>query len=145
MKSLKSKIKLGNFLNLWPLILVFFLLFSMPILNQESHQSIKLTAQCGGGSGYSAVPTSINFGCSQKGNPITDLLFAVIRFLSAGVGLVIIASVIVGGIQYIVARGDPNGTQAAVKRLISSTIALLVFIFAYAILNYVVPGGFLHP
>jgi hypothetical protein len=69
-------------------------------------------------------------------------MFAIIRFLSAGVGLVIVASLIVGGIQYIVSRGDPNATSMAVKRLVSSVVALIVFIFAYAILNFVIPGGF---
>lgn len=93
------------------------------------------------GNGPDEVSTTIDFGCSNKGNPITDLLFAVIRFLSAGVGLVIVVSVIIGGIQYIVSRGDPNATQAAIKRLTSAVMALLLFIFAYAILNYVIPGG----
>lgn len=113
------------------------------------------------GSNNAGVRTSINFGCQGQAcanggttgycsktangnNGITDLLFAVIRFLSAGVGLVVIASVIVGGIQYIVSRGDPNATGAAIKRLTSSVIALLVFIFAYAILNFLIPGGFFN-
>ena len=66
------------------------------------------------------------------------------KFLSDGVGLVIIASVIVGGIQYITSRGDPNATQKAIQRITSSVIALLVFIFGYAVLNYVIPAGFFH-
>ena len=125
------------------------------------NESLRLTNGCGAGSGW--VGTSIDFGCqgnscpaqsphtsnqppggycSSNHNGIIDLVFAIIRFLSDGVGLVVIASVVIGGIQYIVSRGDPNATQTAIKRLTSSLIAFVVFIFAYAILNYVIPGTF---
>lgn len=87
------------------------------------------------------VPTSINFGCKHVGNPITDLAFAIIRLLSDGVGIVVIGSVIVGGIQYTSSRGDPKATEQAITRIRSSLMALLIFIFAYAILNYVIPQG----
>ena len=118
--------------------------------------TIQLASGCGSGSGY--VQTSFDFGCKGNACPtdkslgsgycstahsgITDLLFAIIRFLSDGVGLLIVLSVTIGGVQYITSRGEPQGTQAAIKRLTSSMVALLVFIFAYAILNYVIPGGF---
>lgn len=88
------------------------------------------------------VVTSINFGCQSKGNPITDIIFAVIRFLSTGVGIVIVGSIVVGGLQYIGARGDPQSTSIAIGRIRSAIIALIIFIFAYAILNYLIPAGF---
>lgn len=113
---------------------------------------------CGAGTGW--VATSIDFGCNGNScngsqlipnppycnnnhNGITDLIFAIIRFLSDGVGLIVIASIIIGGIQYITSRGDPNATQAAVKRITSSILAFIIFIFGYAILNYIIPGTFL--
>ena len=114
--------------------------------------------QCGNainGSG-TAVQTSIDFGCSgdscvtgkTKGycskphNGIIDLVFAIIRFLSNGVGIVVIASIVFGGIQYIASGGDPNSTNKAISRIRSSIIALMIYIFAYAILNYLIPGAF---
>ena len=96
------------------------------------------------GSGDSAVKTSINIGCRGKGNAIIDMLFAFIRFLSAGVGLIIAGSLVFAGIQYTVSRGDPQATAAAVDRIQNSVMALLLFLFAYAILNYVVPGAVLR-
>jgi len=72
-----------------------------------------------------------------------DITFAIIRFLSIGVGLVLVGSMVVAGIQYAGSRGDPNSTAQAQKRIASNVTALLIFIFAYAILNYVVPGAFL--
>lgn len=98
------------------------------------------TSQCDG------VKTSLNFGCqgtSLQENPVLGLLYAVIRFLTAGVGIVVIISVVIGGVQYTMSRGDPSATAAAVTRITNSAIALLVYIFAFAIINYFVPGGVL--
>lgn len=96
---------------------------------------------CGAGSD-TYVP-SIELGCKGKGNPIMDLLFAIIRFLSYGVGLVIVGSLTYAGIQYTGSRGDPNANAQAVKRIQANVVALLLFVFAYAILNYLVPGTLL--
>ena len=91
-----------------------------------------------------AVKTSIDIGCTGKiKDPILDATFGIIRFLSDGVGLVVIASVIYGGIQRPSSRGDPQSTAQAIGRIRSSLIALLLFIFGYAILNYLIPTGFL--
>lgn len=94
------------------------------------------------GEGDDAVAVSINIGCKGQGNPITDMTFAIIRILSDGVGLVVIASIIVGGIQYTGSRGDPQSTAMAVNRIRSSVFALIIYIFGYAILNYIIPQGF---
>jgi hypothetical protein len=92
---------------------------------------------------HGEVHTTINFGCKGQGNAIADATFAIIRILSNGAGLVIIGSLIFGGIQYSASRGDPQATAAAVGRLRSNVIALLIFIFGYAILNFIIPAGFL--
>ncbi len=88
-----------------------------------------------------AVKVSINVGCRGQGNPIVDMLFAFIRFLSAGVGIVVIGSIVVAGIQYTTSQGDPNATAKALGRINSSGIALLIYIFAAALLNFIIPAG----
>lgn len=70
------------------------------------------------------------------------MVFAIIRALSVGVGLVIVASMIFAGIQYTASRDDPSAVGKAKERVLNNVIALLVYIFAYAILNYVIPRGF---
>jgi hypothetical protein len=92
------------------------------------------------GSGSNAINTSIDFGCKGAGNPIVDLTFAIIRFLSYGVGLVITFSLVVAGLQYIGSQGNSENTNNAISRIRSSIIALILYIFAFAILNYIVPG-----
>lgn len=91
-----------------------------------------------------AVTTSIDIGCKGVGNPIMDAFFAIIRFLSDGVGLVIIASIVYGGIQFTSSRGNPQDTAKAIERIRSAVIALLIFIFGYAFLNYLIPAGVLR-
>ena len=87
-----------------------------------------------------AIVTSIDFGCKHLGNAILDLAFAVIRFLTLGVGLVLIASSIVAGIQFTASKGDPQATSKALGRITSTVSALLLFIFIYAILNWLIPN-----
>lgn len=110
--------------------------------------------QEGGSQGL--VDTTIDFGCKGNAcaqgsttgycaryhNGIIDLLFALIRVLSDGVGIVVIGSIVVAGIQYSTSQGDPTASAAAITRIRTSLIALLIFIFAYALLNYVIPVGF---
>ncbi len=93
------------------------------------------------GSGSNAVNTSINIGCKGEGNPIMDMLYAVIRFLSAGAGIVVIGSIIIAGLQYIASRGDPQATANAIKRITATAIAFAMYLLAFAILNFLVPGG----
>ncbi len=90
------------------------------------------------------IQTSIDIGCSGTGDPIPDLVFALIRLLSDGVGIVVIASIIVAGIQFTTSRGDPQASAKAIGRVRSSVVALAIYIFAYAILNYVIPVGFFN-
>lgn len=99
--------------------------------------------QCGAPDQNPYTP-SIDIGCKGKGNPIMDALFGIIRFLSDGVGLVVIGSIIVGGIQFSGSRGDPQSTAMAINRIRSSLFALLIYIFAYAMLNYLIPGAVLQ-
>lgn len=94
------------------------------------------------GTGKDRVETMLDFGCKGQSTAIIDILFALIRFLSAGVGIVLIGSTVYAGIQYITSRGDPQATAKAIGRVRNNVVALGLFIFAYAILNYLIPAGF---
>ncbi len=101
---------------------------------------------CGKGTD-NQVRISFDIGClgdsyeGDKLNPVLDMMFALLRFISAGVGLVVIGSIIWAGIQYSTSRGNPQSTEASIKRVTNAVIALLLYIFSFAILNFVVPGG----
>ena len=142
-------------------IIIMLTLTTFPLLSVNSVAALSLPvsnfalSQCG--SGKDKVPTSINFGCTGAAcvhgntnnsycngnhNAMIDLLFAFIRFITDGIGLVIIASLIISGIQYTTSRGDPQAIVKATARIRSIVTALILFIFAYALLNYVIPNGF---
>ena len=136
------------------ILLLAVTVFGMSVMTNTASAAVhpigaKGTYTCG--SGKNTVGTSINFGCqgdkcktSNKDgcSALIDATFAIIRFLSAGVGIIIIGSVIWAGIQYSMAGDDPNGVSKAKDRIKNSAYALLMYIFAYAILNYIIPGGF---
>ena len=114
-----------------------------PVANNEGKHV------CGRGTD-NTVTTAFDFGCvggdtakftGETLNPIVDIMFALFRFLSAGVGLVVIGSIVLAGIQYTASRGDPQATGASIKRISNSLIALLIYTFMFAIANYLVPGG----
>ena len=99
------------------------------------------------GKGTEQVRISFDIGClgnayeGDELNPVLDMLFALLRFVSAGVGLIVIGSIIWAGIQYSTSRGNPQSTEASIKRVTNAVIALLLYIFSFAILNFLVPGG----
>ena len=96
---------------------------------------------CGGGEGNNEVTVSFAIGCRGEGNPIVDMTFAIIRFLSVGVGIIAVGSIILGGIQYTTSSGSPEKTAKAMSRISNTVIALLIYFLIFAILNWVVPGG----
>jgi len=74
-------------------------------------------------------------------NPIYLRLNEIIDFLSIGIGIVITGSVIFAGIQWAASRGDPQAAGKAISRLVNTGIALLLYVFGWALLNWLVPGG----
>lgn len=97
---------------------------------------------CGSGE-KTKMYTAINFGCNQAyENGILDLAMAILRFLTNVVGVVLIGATMWAGIQYGASRGDPNMVGAAKKRLFNVFLSLVIFLFSYAIINFLVPGFF---
>ena len=78
--------------------------------------------------------------CVQNNKIVTDLQ-GIVNALSAGVGLIIIAMIILGGIQYSIAGANPQATGAAKQRITNALIALFAYIFIFAFLQWLIPGG----
>ncbi len=74
-------------------------------------------------------------------NPIVKDLNQAITFLSAAVGIVVVGTIILGGIQYTMAGDNPQALSEAKQRITNGLIALIVFLFMYAFLQWLVPGG----
>jgi len=74
-------------------------------------------------------------------NPIVVDLNKIVAFLSAGVGIVVVAVIILGGIQYMMAGDNPQAVGAAKQRVINGFIALVTFLLMFAFLQWLIPGG----
>ena len=93
------------------------------------------------------VHTKFNFGCVGTDykdgplSPILDVTYAIIRFLSAGVGIAVVIAIIMAGIKYSSSEGNPEATQDAKNKIRTALISLLIYIFAFSLIQYLVPGG----
>ncbi len=72
---------------------------------------------------------------------IIKWLLTLVNAMSAIVGVVVVISLIVAGIQYSSAGDDPSKISAAKDRIVKGIIAMGVFLFMFAFLQYIIPGG----
>lgn len=65
--------------------------------------------------------------------------------LSGIVAIVVVMMIIIGGIQYSAAGGDPKKVAGAKSRIYNAIFAFLAFIFIYSFLQWLIPGGVFKP
>lgn len=64
-----------------------------------------------------------------------------INVLTLSFGILAIISIIIGGINYATSEGDPQKTARAKNRIFNTIIAIVAYMFLYAFLQFLVPGG----
>ncbi len=74
---------------------------------------------------------------------IIKYIVILIQVLSVIVGVVVVTVIIIGGIQYSASADDPQAVAAAKKRIINAIIAIVLYFFGFALLQFLVPGGIL--
>lgn len=104
-------------------------------------------------SAHPGVVAQLNFDADCSVGPGVELttencgiiayLVLAINLLSAAAGLAIVASIMIAGYQYMTARDNSGQIEAARKRIVWALMALVLFVFTYAFLNFIVPGGVL--
>jgi hypothetical protein len=72
---------------------------------------------------------------------IYGYIVTAIRALSAAVGIVVVIMVAVGGLQYAASKDNPQATAAAKNRIKDAILALVIYIFMFAFLQWIIPGG----
>lgn len=72
---------------------------------------------------------------------IVKFITNITNALSAAVGVVIVISLTWAGIQYSSSGSDPQKVGAAKHRIQNAILALVIFVFMYAFLTWLVPGG----
>lgn len=81
---------------------------------------------------------------SDKCDLTAEYINPIINFLAILVGVIVVISVVLGGIQYSAAGDNPQAVSAARSRIINALIAALAFLFLWGFLQFIVPGGFLN-
>lgn len=93
--------------------------------------------------GTAEIPLDSDCNDPDKECKIMDMLKKGINFLSAAAGIVFVFSIMWAGYQYMTARDNTQAVGAAKNRIVMTIIAMLFFLFTYAILNWLIPGGLL--
>lgn len=122
----------------------------------EDGEFICGTLEDKGASSDRNVHTKFDFGClgtayakspgsfptnSVNISPIMDFALAIVRFLSIGVGIAITIALIMSGIQYSASEGNAEASTKAKKRVESAITGLVIYIFAFSLLQFLIPGG----
>ncbi len=72
---------------------------------------------------------------------VTAYINPLIKFLNVAVSLVVVISVVVGGVQYSTSRDNPEAVKAARKRILNALLGFAAYFLLYAFLNFIIPGG----
>lgn len=98
--------------------------------------------------GVNFRPTEAQDDC-ETDNPdssnceIIRYLLIFINGLSAIVGVTIVAVIVMAGIKYASSADDPNAVADAKNRIKNAIFAFVMYIFMFAFLQWIVPGGVL--
>lgn len=95
--------------------------------------------------GTCKIPTDCEAGSGDELNAgncaILGRLLDITNVLSGLVAVVVVMMIIVGGIQYSTAGGDPQKVAGAKHRIYNAVFAFIAYIFMFSFLQWVVPGG----
>lgn len=72
---------------------------------------------------------------------VEDYINPFLYLLSALVGVIAVIAIIISGIQYTSSADDPATVSKAKSRILNVIIGLVAYIFLFAFLEYLVPGG----
>ena len=74
-------------------------------------------------------------------NFVNTYINPAIAVLTVIVGVAAVASIIIAGIQYSASADDPSAVTKAKQRIFNTVLGLVFYIFLFALINYLTPGG----
>jgi hypothetical protein len=112
--------------------------------NSANSSKLNSNGDCPDGSVQVSIsPTPNNAdNCVGGKNPIYTYLSGIIIFMGGAIGLAVVITIIVSGIQYSASAGNAANITQAKERLINAVIGLVLYLFLAAILRYLVPQLF---
>lgn len=111
-------------------------------------KAAKRRADAQGKNTCAGVETFFKFNCSGAStdeggnkNPIVRLGLAILGWITALVAVAVVGGIVYGGFLYMTAQDNSGQTQKGITVIINSVVALILWIFAYVVINFLVPGG----
>lgn len=87
-------------------------------------------------------PSDANQSCTKNScDLVKKYVNPALEVVTAIFGLVAIASLIIGGIQYSASAGDPQKVTEAKKRISNTLLAIVAYLLLFAFLQFLIPGG----
>lgn len=87
-------------------------------------------------------PTNANAKCTKDScDLVAKYINPALEVVTAIFGLIVIASLIIGGIQYSSSAGDPQKVTEAKKRISNTLLALVCYLLLFSFLQFLIPGG----
>lgn len=87
--------------------------------------------------------TSFGWGGSDDCAKVNDLVSMVFKVLAGIVGVAVVGGIAWGGMLYTTSNGNASKAQQGITTIVNAIIGLLLFIFMFALTNFIVPGGIL--
>ena len=102
----------------------------------DDGKATKTAPKCGNASPNASRSDQLKQNCI-----VVEVINPIVKVFGAIVGIVIVGTIIFGGIEYSIAGDNAESVTKAKKRITNGVIALAVFLFAFAFLQWLVPGG----
>jgi archaellum component FlaF (FlaF/FlaG flagellin family) len=122
---------------------VFSRVYADPAPLQQAENTVQASTSdpCKDTTGTNGLVSQTKVSKCLDQSPIVHDIQNIVNFLSAAVGVVVIGVIVLGGIQYSLAGDNATALTAARKRITNGLIALFAFLFAWACLQWLIPGG----
>ena len=79
-----------------------------------------------------------------EGSAIMRTLIWIVNTLSVGVGVAAVAAIAYAGFLYTTSRGSPEQAKKAITMITNTVVGVLLYIFMWALINFLVPGGIMY-
>lgn len=76
-------------------------------------------------------------------NPIVAFMKTVLQFMAGGIGIALVGGLVTGGVVIMTARANPQQIQKGEEIIRNAIIAIALYVFMFAIVNFLIPGGLL--
>lgn len=95
-----------------------------------------------GGGAVVSKPAECNIQKGDGGQTLIGTVGTIINVILGCTGMIAVAMIIYGGIQYIASAGDTNKVKKAKDTILYSVLGLIVSLLAFAIVNFVINNVF---